>query len=117
MTTTVSLRPDRRAVAGLHPGRLDLLDRGGPDPADGLDGVAQLGLVDLVVAAHDGGHQAPVAGHEEGGLGGPLGPDPEERRERGDRRRPGRRDLLEGQGLLAAVTSGLGMTATWRLAA
>ena len=101
MTTVVPPGADRRAVAGLHPGRPDLLDRGRPDPADGLDGVAELGLVDLEVAAHDRGHQPAVAGHEEGGLGRPLRADAEEGRQRRDRRRAGRGDLLERERRLA----------------
>ena len=111
------VRPDRRAVAGLHPGRLDLLDRRGPDAAGRLDRVAQLRLVDLVVAADDRGDEPAVAGHEERGLGRPLRADPEERGERGDRRRAGRRDLLERQRLLGGGLGLAGRRATWRLAA
>ena len=73
---------DRRAVAGLHPGRPDLLDRRRPDAADRAGRVAQLGLVDLVVAAHDRRHEAAVARHEERRLRGPAGVDAEERGER-----------------------------------
>ena len=69
-------------------------------PPTAFDGVAELGLVDLVVAADDGGHEPAVAGHEEGGLGRALGPIPRKAASVGDRRRAGRRDLLEGQGLL-----------------
>ena len=110
------LRPDRRAVARLHPGRPDLLDGRRPDAADRLGGVAQLGLVDLVVATDDRRHEPAVAGHEEGGLGRALSPDAEECRERGDGRRSRSGDFLEGQWLLGRGT-GLGTTATWRLAA
>ena len=91
---------DRRAVARLHPRGLDLLDRRRSDAAGRARRVHQLGLVDLVVAAHDGGQQPPVAGDEERGLGGPRRVDPEERRERRDGRRAGRGDLLEGERLL-----------------
>ena len=91
---------DRRSVAGLHAGGLDLLDGRGPHATDGLDRVPELGLVDLVVAADDGRHQPAVAGHEERGLGRALRADAQERGERGDGGRAGRRDLLEGQRLL-----------------
>ncbi len=53
-----------------------------------------------MVAAHDRRDEAAVAGDEEGGLRRPILTDPEERRERRDRGRPGRRDLLPRQGLL-----------------
>ena len=89
---------DRRAVARLHPRRLDLLDRGRAYPADGIRRVAELGLVDLEVAAHYGRHETAVAGHEEGGLGGPRSVDAEVGGQGGDRRSAGRLDLLEREG-------------------
>ena len=73
-------RTDRRAVAGLHPRRPDLLDLGGPDAADRLDRVAQLGLIDIMVAAHDRRDEPAVAGDEKGGLGRPVRTDAQERR-------------------------------------
>ena len=65
--------PDRRAVAGLHPGGSNLLDAGRPQPADSLRGVEELRLVDVVIAPDDGRDETAVAGDEERGLGGPLG--------------------------------------------
>ena len=91
---------DRRAVAGLHAGGPDLVGLCGAQAAGGLDRVDQLRLVDLVVAAHDGREQAPVAGDEEGRLGGARGRDVEQRRQRGDRVGAGRGDLLGRHRLL-----------------
>jgi hypothetical protein len=75
------VRPDRRAVARLHPGRPDLLDLRRADTPDGPCRVAELGLVELVIAADDSRHEATVAGHEEARLGRALRPDAEEGRE------------------------------------
>ena len=118
-TTTVSVRADRRAVAGLHPGRLDLLDLWpGRMPPTALTALTELRLVDLVVAADDGGDEPAVAGHEEGGLGRPL-----RRRSRGTRRAsrssscPGVATSSSGSGVLGRGRRACGMTATWRLAA
>ena len=100
MTTVGPGRADGRAVAGFHPGRLDLLDRRGPQAAGRRGRVDELGLVDLVIAPDDGRDEPAVTGHEEGGLGRPVRTDAQERRQRGDGRRAGRLDLLERQRVL-----------------
>jgi hypothetical protein len=93
-------RPDWRAVAGLHPAGHDLLDRGRPEPARRLDRVDELRLVDVVVAADDRHDEPAVAGHEECRLRRLAGGDAQERRERVDRGRAGRLDVLHRQGVL-----------------
>ena len=70
---------------------------GRPETADGLDRVAELRLLDVVVAPDDGHHEPAVAGHEEGGLGRPARRDVEDPAERLDRGRVGRLDVLHRQ--------------------
>ena len=91
---------NRRTVAGLHARGLDLLDRRWPEARRGTGGVGELRLVHVVVAANNRRHQPPVAGDEEGGLRRPLRADAQERRKRGDGRRPRRRDLFAWQWFL-----------------
>ena len=91
---------DRRPVPGLHASGLDLLDLGRAQPARGLDRVDQLGLVDVVVAAHDGHDEAAVAGDEEGRLRRPARGNAQERGEAVDGGGVRGRDLLDRQELL-----------------
>ena len=118
MTTTVPLAPTGEPYPGSIPAARISSTVAGRIPPTALTGVAELGLVDLEIATDDGRHEPPVAGHEEGGLGGPLRADPEERREGRDRRGAGRGDLLRGSGASAgSVPPVWASTATWRFAA
>ena len=95
---------DGRAVARLHAARPDLLDRRRPEAANRLEEVRELRLVDVVVAADDGDHEAPIPGDEEGRLGRLRLRDAEEGAERIDRRRPRRLDVLHRQEVLGLRT-------------
>ena len=65
-----------------------------------LDRVHELRLVHVVVAADDRDDEAAIAGHEERSLGRSCSRDAEERRQRVDRRRAWRLDVLHRQRVL-----------------
>ena len=93
-------QPDRRGGAGDEAELLDLGVAHRPQRAP-AEGVGELDLVDLQIAAHDGEDRlvglAAALGHVEDGLRGLRLENIEERGELLDRRGSGRRDLLEGE--------------------
>ncbi len=100
----VTLDAERRAVAGLGADGQDLLDDGRAQAA-GLDGVGELGFVQLHVAAHDGkdkllGYRAVRlvdVGHHEDGLGRLALGNAEEGGQVGNGFAVGRGHLFQGQ--------------------